>query len=221
LEPDADERSPASRLRRLAVEQAGLIDLVEEKPRVPETAALQARVARDIGVLAGERGFEPTVEKPLAAAATAAAGASRQLAAQDPAGAKPSVTRAAESLAEAVANLREAGRQAGAPRPGEPRPGGDQQSQSAGGVNGTTDRNFPPPPGPGAPLKNLQDYAGELATRIDGLLQEAAEQARRAKRPHVLTTANPADAPPAYRPAVANYFEALARDQPAPAARQP
>jgi hypothetical protein len=225
LEPNADERSPASRLRRLAVEQAGLIDLVEEKPGVPETAALQARVARDIATLSGERSLGPEVEKPLAAAGAAAADAAKQLAARDLAGAKPSVTRAAESLAEAVAHLREAGRPDGG-RPGEKgsaAAAGGQQRQARAPRNGggTTDGSLPPPPGPGTPLKNLQDYAGELATRIDGILREAAEEARRAKRPHVLTTANPADAPPAYRPAVADYFEALARDHAAVAPRQP
>jgi hypothetical protein len=40
---------------------------------------------------------------------------------------------------------------------------------------------------------------------------------REAKRTQVLTTGKPSEAPPAYRPAVAEYFEALAQDRPAPA----
>ena len=76
-----------------------------------------------------------------------------------------------------------------------------------------------PPPGPGAGPKELADYAAQLAPRVDGLLQFATEALRESKRVQRLTTANPAEAPPAYRPAVADYFESLARARtPPPAA---
>ncbi|MEO5959298.1 MAG: hypothetical protein ABIZ49_14220, partial [Opitutaceae bacterium] len=79
----------------------------------------------------------------------------------------------------------------------------------------------PPPPGPGSKLKEIRDYAAVLSDRVAGLIQLSVEAQRETKRLQVLTTANPGDAPPEYRPAVADYFEKLARDRapPAPPAR--
>jgi hypothetical protein len=79
----------------------------------------------------------------------------------------------------------------------------------------------PPPPGPGATVQVVDDYAGLLSQRINGLIGFTTIATRDAKRTQVLTTGKPSEAPPAYRPAVADYFEALAQDRPTPAPRQP
>lgn len=95
---------------------------------------------------------------------------------------------------------------------------GSQQLPTAGGP-----AKVPPPPGPGASGRKIRDYPNLLSQRVGGLIRMAGElNARRdAKRGQVLTTGNPSEAPPAYRPAVADYFEALARDRATPAPRKP
>lgn len=89
---------------------------------------------------------------------------------------------------------------------------GSQQLPTAGGP-----ARVPPPPGPGAAQRKIRDYPNLLSQRVGGLIRMAGELSarREAKRGQVLTTGNPSEAPPAYRPAVADYFEALARDRPA------
>jgi hypothetical protein len=82
-------------------------------------------------------------------------------------------------------------------------------------VGATNAAGIPPPPGPNAEPREIREYAGLLSDRIGGLIQLAEEAERQAKRKEVLTTANPAEAPPSYRPAVADYFEKLARERPA------
>ena len=82
--------------------------------------------------------------------------------------------------------------------------------QASGGV--------PPPPGPGSRLKEIREYAGRLSQRIDGLIEQATAAENQRKRAQVLTTANPSEAPPAFRPSVEDYFEKLARDRAAPVA---
>lgn len=131
---------------------------------------------------------------------------------------------------------------------GQPQPGGPSaEAPTSGGTpdplgearsNSTTDlyetvvesvqrtplperMTMPPPPGPGATPKAIREYAGLLAGRIEGVIRQAAAAESERKRVQVLTTANPSEAPPAYRPAVADYFEQLARDRPAPAPRTP
>jgi hypothetical protein len=89
-------------------------------------------------------------------------------------------------------------------------------AQSAEAIGATNAAGIPPPPGPNAEPRDVQAYASVLADRISGLIQLAEEALRQAKRKEVLTTANPADAPPSYRPAVADYFEKLARERPGP-----
>jgi hypothetical protein len=74
------------------------------------------------------------------------------------------------------------------------------------------ERSMPPPPGPGTTVKQLQDYATMLSQRISGLIRVATATPTETARAPVLTLGNPREAPPAYRPAVADYFEALARD---------
>jgi hypothetical protein len=78
----------------------------------------------------------------------------------------------------------------------------------------------PPPPGPGATAEQQGEYVTLLIQRVSGFVR-LTTAARESKRAEVLTTGNPADAPPAYRPAVADYFEALARERPAPPPRAP
>jgi hypothetical protein len=95
---------------------------------------------------------------------------------------------------------------------------GSQQLPTAGGP-----AKVPPPPGPGAAARKIRDYPNLLSQRVGGLIRMAGELnvRREAKRGQVLTTGNPSEAPPAYRPAVADYFEALARDRATPAPRKP
>ncbi|MEO6567963.1 MAG: hypothetical protein ABIO94_04310, partial [Opitutaceae bacterium] len=76
----------------------------------------------------------------------------------------------------------------------------------------------PPPPGPGSRLREIREYAGMLSQRIDGLIEQANAAESQRKRAQVLTTANPSEAPPAYRPSVEDYFEKLARDRAVPVA---
>ena len=84
------------------------------------------------------------------------------------------------------------------------------QQQPTGGM--------PPPPGPGSKLKEIREYAGMLSQRIDGLIEQATAAENQRKRAQILTTANPSEAPPAYRPSVEDYFEKLARDRAVPVA---
>lgn len=128
-----------------------------------------------------------------------------------------------ESLQEAQEELRRV--QAGVRRPGntsEQLRGLYQRSAAAGQSlteSGSRERQQapnvgipPPPPGGAGPAPaRLESYARELERRVSGLLELVADQLREARRTHVLTTANPAEAPPAYRAAVADYFEALAK----------
>lgn len=69
-----------------------------------------------------------------------------------------------------------------------------------------------PPPGPEATPEQIKDYTGLLSARMRGLMGLALAAKNERQRTQVLTTGNPGEAPPAYRPAVADYFEALARD---------
>jgi hypothetical protein len=131
-----------------------------------------------------------------------------------------------------------------APQPGQAQPGESQNPPGSGppsdplgptGSNQMTDLyetvvdakqrsnpsatgGLPPPPGPGSRLKDIREYAGMLSQRIDGLIQQAEAAQNQRKRAQVLTTANPSEAPPAYRPAVEDYLEKLARDRRAPVA---
>ena len=70
-------------------------------------------------------------------------------------------------------------------------------------------------------MRIILDYAAVLSDRVSGLVRLTAEAPREANRAQVLTTANPAEAPPAYRAAVADYFEALARDRSASTPKKP
>lgn len=76
---------------------------------------------------------------------------------------------------------------------------------------GQQQHSMPPPPGPGAPSNVLDDYRATLRTRVTGLLALASPNAPAGDRQQTLVRANPAEAPPAYRDAVADYFESLAR----------
>ncbi len=58
---------------------------------------------------------------------------------------------------------------------------------------------------------NREKYGRVLSDEIGRVVTLLAEERRRLQRAQVLTTATPAEAPPAYRSAVAKYFEALAR----------
>jgi hypothetical protein len=58
---------------------------------------------------------------------------------------------------------------------------------------------------------NLQRYGRDLSGQISRFVELLAQEQSRIRRTQVLTTATPAEAPPDYRPAVADYFEALAR----------
>jgi hypothetical protein len=103
----------------------------------------------------------------------------------------------------------------GSPSPDDrPRRGGDGSDGNINnGHGGLTD-----PP-------NRQRYGRDLSGQIGRFVELLAQEQRRMSRTHVLTTATPAEAPPDYRPAVADYFEALARasakSETAPAASAP
>jgi hypothetical protein len=58
-----------------------------------------------------------------------------------------------------------------------------------------------------------------LSLRISGLIQLAKARLADAGRTQALTLGNPSEAPPAYRTAVADYFETLARDRPSTASK--
>jgi hypothetical protein len=77
---------------------------------------------------------------------------------------------------------------------------------------------------PPAPPQGDQQHAPFMrmaGSQIDELIKILSKQIA-ADRPQVLTTAQTGDAPPAYRPAVADYFESLAHEQDtAPAPAQP
>jgi hypothetical protein len=77
--------------------------------------------------------------------------------------------------------------------------GGAGNGSNTGGGGGLTD-----PP-------NLQRYGRDLSGQISRFVELLAQEQSRIRRTQVLTTATPAEAPPDYRPAVADYFEALAR----------
>ena len=72
---------------------------------------------------------------------------------------------------------------------------------------------------------NRLRYGRDLSAQISRFVELLAQEQSRMRRTQVLTTATPAEAPPDYRPAVADYFEALARasakNEPAPAASAP
>jgi hypothetical protein len=111
-------------------------------------------------------------------------------------------------------------------RQGSPRPDEDLQRlylrtmvdlQRLGVISST---QLPPPPHARPTSQERTTYAGVLSKQIEGVIQLAAAAKAERKRTQVLTTAKPADAPPDYRPAVADYFETLARD-PATPTRKP
>ncbi len=56
-----------------------------------------------------------------------------------------------------------------------------------------------------------QRFAQHIARRLDGVITLLSQAPQEKARTQVLTTGNPAEAPPAYRPAVSHYFEALSR----------
>lgn len=58
---------------------------------------------------------------------------------------------------------------------------------------------------------NMERYADGLVLEIDRVMAQLAGQKREVERTQVLSTANVADAPEAYRKAVGDYFESLAR----------
>ena len=62
----------------------------------------------------------------------------------------------------------------------------------------------------------LHRYAVDMAPRLDRIISRLDAKLRETKRAQTLTTGNPADAPPAYRAAVSDYFESLSRQAPPP-----
>ena len=109
--------------------------------------------------------------------------------------------------------------------------GADQGQANGGGVEGdgghgrsnqqrvvpffeTTRRADQPP------AARVRDYLQALDHWVAGAIDRAERAMREARRAHLLTTGNPAEAPPAYRPAVSVYFESLAK-QPAGAEQTP
>lgn len=175
---------------------------------------------------------------------TAAEAALKQ---NDPAAGAPAAVRALAALSKILeSNASQPGSGAPGPAPGDPpapggatpSPGGQSAPIGAASSAEATDlfetvvdsvqrtlsvipSTMPPPPGPGSTPKVIREYAGLLSQRIEGVIRQAAATESERKRVQVLTTANPSDAPPAYRPAVADYFEKLARDRAAPAPRTP
>jgi hypothetical protein len=96
-------------------------------------------------------------------------------------------------------------------KPGEQRKGGESQQndpgragmkQGGGGVSGTSAKPF------ASRLLGTLDFGAEM----QGMIAILDDAVRSGERKHVLRVANPADAPPEYRPAVADYFEQLSRE---------
>lgn len=166
----------------------------------------------------------------LAKARSEMAVAESALQQNDPAAGAPAAVRALAALSKIL--------ESNASQPGSPGPGDQPDPLGATGAAQATDlletvlenaqraapeiaAAMPPPPGPASSAKVIREYAGMLSQRVEGVVRQAAAAETERKRVQVLTTANPSDAPPAYRPAVADYFEKLARDRAAPPSRSP
>lgn len=185
----------------------GLANRTQQKGAGERQATHKASTREESGETALSKRSEER-QKKLLAAAQAAANASK---AAD--GGKKSLEKAA---AEAKAAQQKAGEQgASATKVRQAYEEATAASQSAtqtGAKNTRQAYGPPPPPGPGLANRNERiAYAQLISAKVEGLVQAIDQEVQAAKRRHVLTTANPTEAPPAYRSAVETYFETLAR----------
>ncbi|HRE79634.1 MAG TPA: hypothetical protein PLN52_01240 [Opitutaceae bacterium] len=89
------------------------------------------------------------------------------------------------------------------------RPGSAQHDQP---FNAQIHTSVPPPPGRGPALEKLYQFTAELAPRVSGLIQETQATLPTEARAHILRTSSSHEAPPAYQPAVSQYFQALSSE---------